>query len=233
MRSKVKRSMYETIVESWRNLQSFREMAGLIGRSIDLHYTLSLSLSLSTSSTTPPLSVLVRREGKRLLAPVQRGERKRRGGRRIGWNRWIALSLLSLSFIDQRSAPPPLFKPSKHGTTPLGADAAKGSLFLSAFLFYFSLSFPLPFSRHFVGKSTLDSRIDAPLEPSLFLSYPFLPIFYIYVYTSSSHVSTLLLENKKILSFSFRHLGKENIVAWRVEKSWNERIFLFRELTDT
>lgn len=34
--------MYETIVESWRNLQSFREMAGLIGRSIDLHYTLSL-----------------------------------------------------------------------------------------------------------------------------------------------------------------------------------------------
>lgn len=37
--------MYETIVESWRNLQSFREMAGLIGRSIDLHYTLSLSLS--------------------------------------------------------------------------------------------------------------------------------------------------------------------------------------------
>lgn len=42
MRSKVKRSVYETIVESWRNLQSFREMAGLIGRSIDLHYTLSL-----------------------------------------------------------------------------------------------------------------------------------------------------------------------------------------------
>lgn len=37
--------MYETIVESWRNLQSFREMAELIGRSIDLHYTLSLSLS--------------------------------------------------------------------------------------------------------------------------------------------------------------------------------------------
>lgn len=214
----------------------FARWPGLLAEAL-IYITRSLSLSLSTSSTTPPLSVLVRREGKRLLAPVQRGERKRRGGRRIGWNRWIALSLLSLSFIDQRSAPPPLFKPSKHGTTPLGADAAKGSLFLSAFLFYFSLSFPLPFSRHFVGKSTLDSRIDAPIHLSnLPSSYPIrflLYSIYIYVYTSSSHVSTLLLENKKILSFSFRHLGKENIVAWRVEKSWNERIFLFRELTDT
>lgn len=45
------RRRYETIVESWRkNLQSFREMAGLIGRSIDLHYgSLLFSLSL------PPL----------------------------------------------------------------------------------------------------------------------------------------------------------------------------------
>lgn len=229
--------MYETIVESWKNLQSFREMAELIGRSIDLHYTLSLSLSLSTSSTTPPLSVLVRREGKRLLAPVQRGERKRRGGRRIGWNRWIALSLLSLSFIDQRSAPPPLFKPSKHGTTPLGADAAKGSLFLSAFLFYFSLSLFLCLFR---ATSLANRRlILASMHRSTSRTFP-LPILsvssyilYICIYTSSSHVSTLLLENKKILSFSFRHLGKENIVAWRVEKSWNERIFLFRELTDT
>lgn len=114
------RRRYETIVESWRkNLQSFREMAGLIGRSIDLHYG-SLLFSLFLLFLDSP-SVLVRREGKRLLALVQRGGKEEEERKEEGFDGIDE----SLSFLFL-SSPPPFFLPfQKHGTTPLGADAPK------------------------------------------------------------------------------------------------------------
>lgn len=170
-------------------------MAGLIGRSIDLHYGLAFSLFRFLDST-PPLSVLVRREGKRLLAPVQRGERKRRGGRRIRWNRWIAL--LSLSFIDERSA---LFLPFRTFQTrhdALGSRYPPLSLFIHLFVLFLSLFFSAFFAPlRWQIDAWFSHRCTSPTF--LFLSYPFLPI----LYTPSSHVSTLLLENKNLVVFPF------------------------------
>lgn len=194
-------------------------MAGLIGRSIDLHYGLAFSLFRFLDST-PPLSVLVRREGKRLLAPVQRGERKRRGGRRIRWNRWIAL--LSLSFIDERSA---LFLPFRTFQTrhdALGSRYPPLSLFIHLFVLFLSLSFSLPFSRHFVGKSTLDSRIDAPLERSS--SYP-IRFFLSYIHLALTFPRSYW--KIKILSFFLSAFRRENIARRGVTSmdGWNEQIF--------
>lgn len=96
------------------------------------------------------------------------------------------------------------------------------SLSLSTSLFYFSLSFSLPFSRHFVGKSTLDSRIDAPLQRSS--SYP------IRFFLSYIHLALTFLRSYwkiKILSFFLSAFRRENIARRGVTSmdGWNEQIF--------
>lgn len=216
--------MYETIVESWRNLQSFREMAELIGRSIDLHYTLSLSLSFHflQQLLLYPCSSAVKGRGCWLRSKEGKGRGEAEEGL-DGIDESLSLSFLFLSSTKgarllhfsnlpntaRRPWEPMLLK-------DLSFYPPSCSISLSLFLCLFRAT-SLANRRLILASMHRSTSRTFPL-PILSVSSYILYI-YIYVYTSSSHVSTLLLENKKILSFSFRHLGKENIVAWRVEKS--------------
>lgn len=209
--------MYETIVESWRNLQSFREMAGLIGRSIDLHYTLSL-FPLPRQLLLYPCSSAVKGRGCWLRSKEGKGRGEAEEGL-DGIDESLSLSFLFLSSTKgarllhfsnlpntaRRPWEPMLLK-------DLSFHPPSCSISLSLFLCLFRATSLA--NRRLILASMHLSNLPSSY-PIRFLLYS----IYMYVYTSSSHVSTLLLENKKILSFSFRHLGKENIVAWRVEKS--------------
>lgn len=161
-----------------RILEEFAKFRpGLLARSIDLHY--EPLLSLSSSSTAPLLSALVHREGKRLLAPFQRGRKKD--------------SMESLS-IDERTngARSSIFPPfSERGTTPLGA---KGSHLDRDTLL--SLSVCLFRATSLANRRLILASMHRSTSRTSLFHDPFLPI----LYTPSSRVSTLfvhLLEKKK------------------------------------
>lgn len=175
--------MYETIVESWRNLQSFREMAGLIGRSIDLHYTLSLSLSFHflQQLLLYPCSSAVKGRGCWLRSKEGKGRGEAEEGL-DGIDESLSLSFLFLSSTKgarllhfsnlpntaRRPWEPMLLK-------DLSFHPPSCSISLSLFLCLFRAT-SWQIDAWFSHRCT-----DPPLEPSLFLSYPFPPIFYIYV----------------------------------------------------
>lgn len=228
------RRRYETIVESWRkNLQSFREMAGLIGRSIDLHYgSLLFSLSSSSSSTAPPCSSAVKGRGCWLWS--KEGERKRRRGRkkdsmesmnRSPFSFFHRLLHFSSLFRNTERRPwEPMLPRIPHDRIAIPSSL---SLFIRLLLLFLSLSLSLPFSRHFVGKSTLDSRIDAPLERSSST----IRFFLAYVHRVLTFPrSPFLLENKNLVFF-LSPFRKENIAKPGELRRAN--FYFFRELTDT
>lgn len=172
--------MYETIVESWRNLQSFREMAGLIGRSIDLHYTLSL-FPLPRQLLLYPCSSAVKGRGCWLRSKEGKGRGEAEEGL-DGIDESLSLSFLFLSSTKgarllhfsnlpntaRRPWEPMLLK-------DLSFYPPSCSISLSLFLCLFRAT-SWQIDAWFSHRCT-----DPPLEPSLFLSYPFPPIFYIYV----------------------------------------------------
>lgn len=159
--------------------------------------SLSLSFVSSTQLLLYPCSSAVKGRGCWLRSKEGKG----RGEAEEGFD-GIDESLSFLFLSSTKGARfSSLFEPSKHGTTPLGADA-KGYPPLSLFIHLFVLFLSLFFSAFF---APLRWQIDAwfshrcTSRTFLFLSYPFLPI----LYTPSSHVSTLLLENKNLVVFPF------------------------------
>lgn len=127
------RRRYETIVESWRNLQSFRaRWPGLLAEAL-IYITDSLSLSFvsSTQLLLYPCSSAVKGRGCWLRSKEGKG----RGEAEEGFD-GIDESLSFLFLSSTKGARfSSLFEPSKHGTTPLGADA-KGYPPLSLFLLF-------------------------------------------------------------------------------------------------
>lgn len=184
-------------------MQSFRaRWPGLLAEAL-IYITGSLSLSFvsSTQLLLYPCSSAVKGRGCWLRSKEGKG----RGEAEEGFD-GIDESLSFLFLSSTKGARfSSLFEPSKHGTTPLGADTLL-SLSLSTSLFYFSLSFSLPFSRHFVGKSTLDSRIDAPLQRSS--SYP-IRFFLSYIHLALTFPRSYW--KIKILSFFLSAFRRENI----------------------
>lgn len=188
-------------------MQSFRaRWPGLLAEAL-IYITGSLSLSFvsSTQLLLYPCSSAVKGRGCWLRSKEGKG----RGEAEEGFD-GIDESLSFLFLSSTKGARfSSLFEPSKHGTTPLGADA-KGypplSLFIHLFVLFLSLSFSLPFSRHFVGKSTLDSRIDAPLERSS--SYP-IRFFLSYIHLALTFPRSYW--KIKILSFFLSAFRRENI----------------------
>lgn len=193
-----------------RILEEFAKFRpGLLARSIDLHY--EPLLSLSSSSTAPLLSALVHREGKRLLAPFQRGRKKD--------------SMESLS-IDERTngAPPPFFLPFQNAARrpwelkdPIWIAILPSSLSLSAFFAPLRWQIDAWFSHRCT---------DLPLErPSSTIRFFLFYTHRVLEFPPSSFIYWRKRKKNLALSLSFRHLGK-----YRRSEEWSE-YFIFRKLT--
>lgn len=190
--------MYETIVESWRNLQSFREMAGLIGRSIDLHYTLSL-FPLPRQLLLYPCSSAVKGRGCWLRSKEGKGRGEAEEGL-DGIDESLSLSFLFLSSTKGARL-------LHFSNLPNTARRPWEPMLLKDLSFHppscsISLSLPLPFSRHFLANRRL---ILASMHRSTSRTFP-LPILSV-----SSYILYICMYIHRVLTFPRSY--------WKIKKS--------------